>query len=105
MEEKVQNTQMEVPNTTNMNDRDYLNVALELEKNMSNNLSIALNEMSNEELCEKMLNIFLDVKKSARDTFELMFCKGWYTLEKAEENKKEEKITELTNKLEQLSNQ
>ena len=92
MEEKVQNPKVEVPSNVNMNDKDYINVALELEKNMSNNLSIALNEMSNETLYKEMLAIFLEVKNEARETYELMFSKGWYTLEKAGEEKIMEKV-------------
>lgn len=104
MNEKIQNIKVEVPSTMEMNDRDYLNVALELEKNMSNNFSIALNEMSNETLFNKIDQMFNDIKKEARETFELMFSKGWYTLEKEMTNKIDEKINELSNKLGELVN-
>lgn len=104
MNEKIENTKVEVPSTIEMNDRDYLNVALELEKNMSNNFSIALNEMSNETLFNKIDQMFNDIKKEARETFELMFSKGWYTLEKEMQNKIDEKINELSNKMSELIN-
>lgn len=95
--QKVSNPKTEVPETKNMNERDYLNDLLETEKNMSVNLTIALNEASNEELYNKIKNIYESVKQSQRDLFELMFRNGWYCLEKAEE----QKITQSINKLEQ----
>ena len=79
------------------NERDYLNDLLETEKNMSVNLTIALNEASNEALYNKIKDIYESVKQSQRDLFELMFRNGWYCLEKAEE----QKITQSINKLEQ----
>ena len=102
MEEKIQNPKMEVPSNTDMNDKDYLNVALECEKNMSNNYSIALNEMSNETLFEQIKEDFLKIKQNARELYELMFNKGWYTLEKAPQNKIDEKINELNNQINEL---
>lgn len=95
--QKISNPKTEVPETKNMNERDYLNDLLETEKNMSVNLTIALNEASNEQLYNKIKNIYESVKQSQRDLFELMFRNGWYCLEKAEE----QKITQSINKLEQ----
>lgn len=95
--EKVSNPKTETPQTLEMNERDYLNDLLETEKNMSVNLTIALNEASNEELYNKIKDIYEKVKQSQRDLFELMFRNGWYCLEKAEE----QKITQSINKLEQ----
>ncbi len=95
--QKISNPKTEVPETKNMNERDYLNDLLETEKNMSVNLTIALNEASNEALYNKIKDIYESVKQSQRDLFELMFRNGWYCLEKAEE----QKITQSINKLEQ----
>lgn len=95
--EKVCNPKTEIPQTIEMNERDYLNDLLETEKNMSVNLTIALNEASNEELYNKIKDIYENVKQSQRDLFELMFRNGWYCLEKAED----QKITQSINKLEQ----
>ena len=95
--EKVCNPKTETPQTIEMNERDYLNDLLETEKNMSVNLTIALNEASNEEIYNKIKDIYESVKQSQRDLFELMFRNGWYCLEKAED----QKITQSINKLEQ----
>lgn len=86
-----------------MNDRDYLNQILEIEKNMGVNLTIALNEASNKKMYNDILSLFKDVKEAQRDLYNLMFKKGWYSLEKAESQKVNEKLTEMHSKLEELS--
>ena len=96
-ENKVENQQTEVPKTEQMNDRDYLNDILETEKNMSVNMTVALNEASNEKLYDELFDMFKDIKQSQRTLYECMFKNGWYSLEKAEE----QKITQTHNKLEQ----
>ena len=61
---KIENTKMEVPSGIPMNDEDMLNALLEIEKNMSVNLTIALNEASNEILYQQLKQMF---EKSAQD--------------------------------------
>ena len=87
----IQNQETAVPKTSQMNDRDYLNDILETEKNMSTNMAIALNEASNEKLYDELFDIFKDIKNMQRSLYECMFRKGWYTLEKAEDMKINEK--------------
>ncbi len=96
-ENKIQNEKTPVSETKEMNDRDYLNDILETEKNMSVNMTIALNEASNEKLYDELYRIFKDIKEMQRNLFECMFKYGWYSLEKAEE----QKITQTYNQLEQ----
>ena len=97
MNNKVQNPKTEVPANSNMNDRDFLNDILESEKNMSVNYTYALNEANNEELFKRIYDMFIHIKETQRNLFELSFKKGWYTLEKAEENKINEEINTLSN--------
>ena len=97
MNNKVQNPKTEVPANSNMNDRDFLNDILESEKNMSVNYTYALNKASNEELFKRIYDMFIHIKETQRNLFELSFKKGWYTLEKAEENKINEEINTLSN--------
>lgn len=99
---KVSNPKVEVPNTSAMNDRDYMNAILEYEKNMANNLSIALSEASNEYLFNEIMPMFNSVKKAGRDLYYMMFAKGWYSLEQAEEQKIKQKQNELQNKMSEL---
>lgn len=100
--EKVCNPKVEVPETTALNDRDYLDALLENLKNMSNNYSIALNECSNEKMYEEVFSMLEDVKDEARGVYDVMFSNGWYTLEKAEQQKFDEKKNELNGKMSQL---
>lgn len=102
MNNKVNNPEVVVRKTIDLNDRDYLQTILDTEKNMSNNLSIAINEASNDVLFDKLYDIFDDVKSAARDAFNLMFKNGWYTFEKVQENNKNEENTKLTDKYNEL---
>lgn len=99
---EIKNPKVEVPTGVNMNDRDYLASVLELEKNISNNYSIALNEASNDFLYEDYFVLLEDSKDAARELYNLMFQNGWYTLEEAEEQKVNEKINCFTQKLTDL---
>lgn len=83
---KVKNEMVEVPKTKDMNDENYLNDILSDEKNMSNNYSLALNEMSNNKLFKEIYDLFNDSKSLAREAFELAFKNGWYELTKASES-------------------
>lgn len=98
----ISNNQVEVPKTNDMNDKDYLNALLEIEKNMSNNLSIALNEAS----CDKLFNfeflLFTETKGMARDIFNMMFDCGWYSLEQESQQKIDKTIQEFENSLNEL---
>lgn len=102
MNNKIQNPKTEVLETMEMNDENCLNDILETIKNMSNNLSISLNEASNETLYNKLKKIFDEVKILQRELFELSFSLGWYKLEKADNTKINEKQQELSPKLNQL---
>ncbi len=99
---KIQNPKTEVEATKEMNDKDYLNVALELEKNMSNNYSIALNEASNDQLYNDYFDMFENTKDAAREVYEVMFQNGWYSLEEEDSNKINQKIDEMTQQLKEL---
>lgn len=103
MNEKVENPKTPVASTSQMNDRDYLNDVLETEKDLSNNLSIALNEMSNQQLYENVKEMLLESKNMARQLYDLAFKNGWYSLEKAEPMKITQKQDELNTKLPELN--
>ena len=83
----VSNPKVEVPQTVSMNDQDYLNDLLECLKNMVNNYSYALNEMSNHELYDKIKPIFDKTSQLQRLFFDYAFQRGWYELERAEATK------------------
>lgn len=99
---KIQNEKVQVPSTPKLNDCDILTQILESEKNMGDNLSIALNEASNEELYQEIFSIFMNIKGLQREIYELMFSKGWYTLDSADSDKITEAKTQLSEKLNEL---
>ena len=87
---KVNNEKQKIENPEQFNDLDILQDLLNDEKNISNNLSIALNEMSNVSLYDNIFSFLEDSKDTARVLFDLMFKKGWYTIETATKTKIEE---------------
>lgn len=100
---KIKNNIVEVNKGYELNDKDILSDLLENEKNMSNNLSIALNEMSNDVLFKEIYDLFKDTKNLGREIYEELFKNGWYTLETAEENKINQVYNEYLTKLEELN--
>ncbi len=86
-----------------LNDEDLLNDIMLCEKSISNSYSVAINEMSNKYLYKNIINIFEETKDMARDIFNLMFYKGWYTLTPEEENKITKSYTKYSGKLKELS--
>ena len=100
---KIENAKMEIPSGILINDEDMLNSLLEIEKNMSVNLTIALNEASNENLYEHLFDSFETIKDLQRDLFEIAFRYGWYSLEEAESNKIQEKYNKLNKQFQSLN--
>ena len=99
---KVSNPKIEVPTTTEMNDLNYLSDILESEKNICTNMSIALNEASNYYIYEHFFDIYDNVREAQRNTYNLLFRNGWYSLEKEDTNKVSQKFNELNLKLNEL---
>lgn len=99
---KVQNQKSQVVSSKEMNEMDYLNDVLQCEKNISNNYSIAIDEMSNKVLFKKVFSIFKDTKGLARKAYDLAFQKGWYSLETAEEVKIKKELNSMKNLYKEL---
>ncbi len=97
---KICNPNTEVPKGIELNDKDYITAVLTCLKEMAKNYTVALTEASNETLYQKYFNVFTDISNLQREVYEVMFRKGWYQLEKAEE----QKITEKSQKLSQEYN-
>lgn len=102
MNNKVSNPKTEVPQTNKMNDKDYITAMLSIEKSMLKNYAVSLTEASNDDLYNDYYDMFDDVANMQREIYNLMFKKGWYELETADENKINQKINMLTGELAQL---
>ena len=101
--EEIKNKCEQTPKDECMREEDILNDILLSEKTISNNYSVAINEMSNKYLYKKVMSIFEDTKNIARDIYNLMFEKGWYTVSVEEDKKIEKSYNKYNNKLNELS--
>lgn len=104
MNNKISNPKTEVPNTPEMNDKDYITTMLSIEKQMVKDFAVALTEASNTDLYNDYYDMFDEVSNMQRQIYNLMFKKGWYSLEKAEESKITQKLNMLEQELPQLEN-
>ena len=100
---KISNPKTEVPTGINMNDKDYLTCLLTVLKEMSKNYSTAMTEASNEHLYKSYHSIFNEVSKLQREVYELMFQNGWYSLEKQDQTKINEKYNMLSTEYQDLN--
>ncbi|WP_026584718.1 spore coat protein [Bacillus sp. J33] len=83
----IQNTETQVSQTPQMNDRDFANDLLTMEKHMTNAYSVAMNEASHQNLYQDMLTVFNETQNQQRELYNLMFKKGWYKVEAADQQK------------------
>ena len=64
---------------------DYLNDCLATCKLLTDNYNVAVREASHQKLHADMMQILNETHQGARDAYNLMFQKGWYKLEAAEQ--------------------
>ena len=96
---KISNTKTEVPSGRGFNDKDYINSLLSCLKEMVKNYAYAMTEASNENLYSSYKSMFDKYISLQREVYEIMFRKGWYSLEKAEIQKISNKIKMLNQEL------
>lgn len=99
---KISNPKTEVPETKEMNDKDYITTVLTIEKAMVKNYAVALTEASNNDLYEDYCDMFNDVSDLQREIYNLMFKKGWYCLEQSDQNKITQKLNMIGQEFQQL---
>lgn len=102
MNNTLANQEQPTPKNKEMNDIDYLNDMLSTEKRLITNYAIAQIEASNDFLYQEIANINQETNIMQRNLFNLLFKKGWYKLEKAEEQKINTVLGEQENKLNEL---
>ncbi len=93
---QISNPKVQVPTGMQLNDKDHLSDLLSNLKSMVKDYTVALTEASNETLYHHYKTMFDKLSNLQRETYELMFRYGWYSLEKAEG-------TKITNKYQMLS--
>ncbi|WP_017726348.1 spore coat protein [Halalkalibacterium ligniniphilum] len=82
-QQKIQNPETQVPKTPQMSERDFLNDQLSTEKYMTTSYHYALNEASHQSLYQDLATICQEAQDCQRQLYNLMFKKGWYSLEAA----------------------
>lgn len=92
---QISNPKTEVPKGTSINDKDYMNALLSSLKEMVKNYATALTEVSNESLYNEFKTMFDEYSNLQREVYETMFRKGWYSIEKADEQKQDTKYQTL----------
>ena len=100
---KISNPKTQTPTGIEMNDKDYLTCLLTILKEMSKNYVTAMTEASNEHLYKSYYSIFKEISTLQREVYELSFQNGWYSLEKAEATKINEKYNTLSTEYQDLS--
>ena len=84
---QISNPKTEVSNGLELNDKDYITSLLSCLKEMEKNYTVALSEASNEQLFKNYKNVFDEISSMQREVYELMFRKGWYCMEQADQQK------------------
>ncbi|NLK07411.1 MAG: spore coat protein [Firmicutes bacterium] len=85
-----------------MNDRDFVNDVLATEKYLTDNFNVFARETSYANLHSDVESILCDTHKAARESFTLMFQKGWYVLEGVDQQKIQQEQQHFSNYLTQF---
>lgn len=96
---QISNPKTEVSKGKSINDKDYMNSLLSCLKEMVKNYATVLTEVSNETLYNEYKTTFDEYSSLQREVYELMFRKGWYMIEKAEQQKLDNKYQTLNQEL------
>ncbi|WP_226035960.1 spore coat protein [Aquibacillus saliphilus] len=100
--QKVQNPEVQVPSTPQMNDRDFVNDLLTTEKYMTASYSTVLNEASNQAIYHDLATIFNETQDCQRNLYNLMFKNGWYSVEACDQQKMQQSYQQFTGYTNQL---
>ena len=76
----IKNPSTQVPQNVQFNDRDRLNDMLATEKGLTDGFNVFAREASHQALHSDIMHILNETHRAARDVFNLMFEKGWYSL-------------------------
>jgi len=100
---QISNPKIEVSKGMTLNDKDYITCLLSTLKEMSKNYVTAMTEASNESLYNVYRHAFEEISSLQRETYEMMFRKGWYVLEKSESTKINNKFNTLSQEYQDLN--
>lgn len=98
----ISNPKTNVPSGKSLNEKDYINFLLSSLKEIGKNYATALTEASNENLFNSYKMMFDNYIILQREVYEIMFRKGWYSLEKVEVQKINNKFQILNQEISDL---
>ena len=99
---QICNPKTEVEKGLVLTDKDYLESMLTVCKDLEKNLVVAMTEASHEEYYQKIYDMFNEVSKLQREAYELSFKKGWFILEKEDDEKIKQKYEMLAQEFNDL---
>lgn len=70
-----------------MSEKDILSDLLSSEKSLTINMGYALNEASSKVIYQFYLDMFLEINKTCKEIFNLMYKNGYYQLSNVEKTK------------------
>ncbi len=100
--QKISNPQTEVPTTPQVNDRDYIDMCLNNTKKLVDTYAIALNECSNDNWYNTLFKIFQETSQAQRRVYNLMFRKGWYSIDAEPAQKIQQTVQKESQKKQQI---
>ena len=80
-----------------MNDRDMINEALSGLKHLTDSYNVFVKEASHQVLHRDIMNILLETHSQSRELYNLMFKKGWYSLEPEQPQKLQQTFQQFLN--------
>ena len=92
---QISNPKTEVPKGLALNDKDYIESIITVTKDIEKNLVVAMTEASHEALYEAIYEMFTDIADLQREAYELWFKKGWFVIEKEDQQKISNKFNTL----------
>lgn len=94
MPENQKETQMR---NQQMDDRDYVNDIMSMEKYLTSSYNVSLFETQNPQLYQKVQQALIETHSMQKELFDLMFEKGWYKMKAAEQQEIDQTKTQFTN--------
>lgn len=101
----IRNPELQVPNTPQMNDRDFITDMLSTEKYMTTSYSYAVHEASHTKLYQDILSIYTETQECQRDLYNVMFKKGFYSITPEQPQTLQQTQTQFTTYMNQQSPQ
>lgn len=103
MSKEICNNKTKVPKGMELNDKDYGNQLLSALKELEKNYVVFLTEASNNVLYDEIFATFQAISELQRETYNILFKKGWYQLEEADNPKIDKKLKMITQECKDLN--